>query len=92
MNESEKLTNGSVHGDNFFIVHDDLVLMTAKEKINWMRKNGYLHWWLLPLNGLKDGDPYAVRPIGNTPEFVPLDNLLNRDILHFLRMNSVLSC
>ena len=38
MNEAEKLMKGSVHEDDFFIVHDALVLMTAKEKINWMRK------------------------------------------------------
>ena len=43
MNEAEKLMKGSVHEDYFFIVHDDLVLMTAKEIINWMRNNGYLH-------------------------------------------------
>ena len=34
MNEAEKLMKGSVHEDYFFIVHDALVLMTAKEKIN----------------------------------------------------------
>ena len=30
INESGKLMKGSVHDDYFFIVHDDLVLMTAK--------------------------------------------------------------
>ena len=43
MNEAEKLMKGSVHEDNLFILHDDLVLMTAKERINWMRHKGYLH-------------------------------------------------
>ena len=57
-----------------------------------MRQNGYLHRWLLPLNGLQDGTPYAGRPVGNSPEFMPLDNSLNRDILHLLRMHIVLSC
>ena len=90
-NEAEKLMKGSVHENDFFIVHDSLVLMTAKETINWMRKHGCLHRWLLPLNGLHDGTPYAVRPVGNSPEFMPLDNSLNRDILHSLRMHSVSS-
>ena len=45
---------------------------------------------MLPLNGLQDGTPYAGRPVGNSPEFMPLDNSLNRDILNFLRMHSVL--
>ena len=50
MNEAEKLMKWSVHKDDFFIVHDALVLITAKETINLMIKNGYLHQWLLPLN------------------------------------------
>ena len=33
LKEAEKLMKGSVHEDYFFIVHDDLVLMTAKETI-----------------------------------------------------------
>ena len=90
-NEAEKLMKGSVHEENFFIFHDALVLMTAKETINWTRQNGYLHRWLLPLNGMQDGTNYAGSPVGNSPDFMPLDNSLNRDILHSLRMHSVLS-
>ena len=48
MNESEKLMKGSLHEDDFIIIHNALVLMTAKETINWMRQKGYLHIWLLP--------------------------------------------
>ena len=40
MNEAGKLMKGSVHEDNFYIVHDALVLMTAKETINWMKQKG----------------------------------------------------
>ena len=92
MNEAEKLMKGSLNKDGLFIVHNDLVLMKAKEKINWMRQNGYLHRWFLPLNGLQDGTPYAGCPVVNIPEFMPLDNSLNLDILHYLCMHSVLSC
>ena len=84
MDEAEKVMKGSVHEDDLYIVHDDLVLMTAKERINWMKQKGYLHHWLIPLNGLQDGTPYAGRPVGNSPEFMPLDNSLNRDILKSL--------
>ena len=56
-----------------------------------MKEKGYLHRWLLPLNGLQDGTPYAGRPVGNSPEFMPLDNSLNRDILQPLRFHCVLS-
>ena len=82
---------GSVHEGDFFIVHDALLLMKAKEIINWLRKNGYLHIWLLTLNGLQDGTPYAGRPVGNSPKFMPLYNSLNHDIFHSLRMHSALS-
>ena len=37
MKEGEKLMKGSVHEYDFFIVHDDLVLVTVKETITWMR-------------------------------------------------------
>ena len=37
MDEAENLMKGSVHEDDFYIVHDALVLMTAKETINWMK-------------------------------------------------------
>ena len=41
---------------------------------------------------LQDGTPYAGRPVGNSSEFMPLDNSLNRNILHSLRFHFVLSC
>ena len=59
-----------------------------------MKQKGYLHHWLLPLNILQDGTPYAGRPVGNSPEFMPLDNSLNSlniDILQSLRFHCVLS-
>ena len=91
IDEAEKLMKGSVHEDDFYIVHDALVLMTAKETINWMKEKGYLHRWLLPLNGLQDGTTYAVPPVCNSPKFMSLDNSLNRDILQSLRFHCVLS-
>ena len=59
MKEAENLMKGSVHEDYFFIVHDALVLMTAKETIQWMKEKNYYHRWLLPMNGLQDGTHYA---------------------------------
>ena len=91
MNESEKLTKGSVHEDHCYIFHNALMVMTEKETINWMKRNSYLPIWLCSINGLKDGTPYSGCPVGNIPEFMPLDNSLNRDILHYLCMYSVLS-
>ena len=58
MKEAEKLMKGSVHEDDLFIVHDALVMMTAKEKIKWMKDNNNFHCWLLPMHGLQDRTPY----------------------------------
>ena len=41
MKEAENLMKGSVHEDDFFIVHDALVLMTAKDTIQWMKEKNY---------------------------------------------------
>ena len=43
------------------------------------------------MNVLQDGTPYAGRPVGNSPEFMPLYNILNSDILQSLRFHFVLS-
>ena len=43
MNEADNLMKGSVHEGYFFIFHTKLVLITAKETINWMKQNGYLN-------------------------------------------------
>ena len=56
-----------------------------------MKEKNYLHRWLLPMNGLQDGTPYDGRPVGNSLEFMPLYNSLNRDILHCFRFHCVLS-
>ena len=90
INESDKLMKGSVNEDDFFIVHDDLVLMTEKETIKWMKENNYFHCWLLPMNVLQYRTPYARRHVGNSPGFMPSDNSLNRYILHSLRFNCFL--
>ena len=81
MKEAENLMKGSVHEDDFFIIHDALVLMTAKETIKWMEEKNCFHSWLLTMNGLQNGTHYAGSPVGNRPEFTPLDICLNRDIL-----------
>ena len=78
---------GSVHDEDFYFFHDALVLITAKETIKWMKEKGYLNCWLFPLNGLQDGNPRSGRPVGNSPEFMPLDNSLNRYILQSLHFH-----
>ena len=43
INEADKLMKGLLHEDDCFVVHNYLVLMTEKETLSWMKKNGYLH-------------------------------------------------
>ena len=89
--ESEKLIKGYVHEDDLFIIYDALVLMKPKETIKWMKDNTYFHRWFLPMNGFQDRTPYAGRPVGNNPEFMPLDNSLNIDILQSFSFHFFLS-
>ena len=91
MKEAEKLMKGSVHEDDLFIIHDALVLMTSKETIIWRKENNFLYCWLMPMNGLQDETTYSGRPVGNIPNVMPLDNSLNREILHSLSFHCVLS-
>ena len=58
MKETEKLMKGYVHEDDLFVIRYDLVLMTSKEKITWIKYKNYFHHWLLPINGFQDGTPY----------------------------------
>ena len=91
MEEAENLMKGSVHEHHLFILHDALVLMTAKETIKWMKGKNCFHHWLLPINGLQYRTPYAGSPVVNSPKFMPLYNSLNRNILHSLRFHCFLS-
>ena len=81
---------GYVHEDSLFIVRDALMLITAKEKISWMRANNHFHSWLVPMNGFQDGTPYDGRPLVNSSKFTSLYNSINRYILHSLRFHCVL--
>ena len=58
--------------------------MTATSTIEWMKKKDYLRRWLLPMNQLgaddKDLKAYMNRPVGNSPEMMPWDCSLNKDL------------
>ena len=54
--------------------------MTAKTTVEWMKREGYYKRWLIPQLGCNEGTVYKYRPVGNSPEFMPLDMSLNNDI------------
>jgi len=86
MVESEKVMKGTIHEKTWMVYHDALAIMTAKSTKEWMAQKGYLNRWILPSNDLYDNLPINVRksyngkPVGNSPEYMPLDCHLNQDI------------
>jgi len=71
---------GTPHEDDFLFYHDALNQMKDKKTKEWMEKKGFLKRWVLPLNGLNKGGRYDGRPIGNSPELMPLDCSLFKDV------------
>ena len=60
--------------DEWCIYHDALSIMCKKECCKWMAKKGYLKRWILPELGLNDNiGSFGGRPVGSSPEFMPLD-------------------
>ena len=83
--ESQKIMDGTVYEKSWYFYHDALSLMTSKQSRDWMEKQrmgnkSFLERWLLPMNGMNKGTRYEHMPVGNSPEFNPLDNSLNRDL------------
>ena len=47
---------------------------------DFMIKSGIINHWILPENYLNENTINANRPIGNSPEVMPLDGNLNTDL------------
>ena len=68
-------------GDDFMFYHDALSIMTAKECREYMEEKGVLKHWILPELGLNDTFArFKGVPLGNSPELMPLDASLNKDV------------
>ena len=93
MKATEKAYVGTKYADSWMVYHDTLSLMTAKESKAWMKtqfidvdapdneKVSYFDKWILPEMELNDEFVYFKgKPVGNSPEMMPLDNCLNKDI------------
>jgi predicted flap endonuclease-1-like 5' DNA nuclease len=94
--ESQRVMLGTYHEDDWFFYHDALSLMTATSTIEWMRKKDYLRRWLLPVNQLsaddKDLKAYLGRPVGNSPEMMPWDCSLNKDLKDAVMQHMCYTC
>ena len=82
---------GTTHEDTWYFYHDALKQLTAKSTVEWMKEKGYYRRWLLPQLGLNGNTPYANRPVGNRPEWMPLDNSLNNDIQSSLSLHCAIT-
>jgi hypothetical protein len=87
---------GTYHEDDWFFYHDALSLMTAMQTIEWMREKDYLKRWLLPINQLSETNNdlknFLHRPIGNSPEMIPWDCSLNKDIKDTIMRHVCYTC
>ena len=63
-----------------FFYHDALSQMTAQTTVTWMKQQGYYKRWLILQLGCNEETAFKNRPVGNSPEFMPLDMLLNNNI------------
>ena len=88
---SKEAFAGTTHENTWYFYHDALKLMTAKLTVKWMKEKGYYKRWLVPQLGLNGGTVYAWRPVGNRPEWMPLDNSLNNDIQSSLSLHCAIT-
>ena len=90
-NYSAEVFRGTVHENDWFFYHDALKQLTAKSTVVWMKEKGYYSKWLIPQLGLNGGTVYVSRPVGNRPEWMPLDNSLNNDIQSALSLHCAIT-
>ena len=100
MTSSSDFFRDTIYDGKWYLYHDALILMTEKGCVQWMKTKQvseldtrtYYECWLLPQLGLNaDIARYGGRPVGNSPEFMPWDASLNRDIHETVRRHCVMS-
>eukprot|EP00536_Pseudo-nitzschia_multiseries_P016795 jgi/Psemu1/47823/gm1.47823_g len=74
----------AILGENGFVYHDTLVLMTSSDSVMYLKEKGYYKSWILPELDLMEEcggvggalKAYWNRSVGNRPEANPLDTSL----------------
>ena len=102
-NTTKAAYKGTKYEHTYLWSHDALTQMFDKTCIEWMKQQGYYEHWLKPEMDIskevfwkKDGvlkvsKRYNGRPVGNSPELMPLDNSLFRDFRASLNLHVGLS-
>ncbi|KAG9416880.1 hypothetical protein AC1031_001272 [Aphanomyces cochlioides] len=91
MAESAACMRGTKFEESSLFVHDALSQMTCKSTIEWMKSQNYYARWLLPECELNKGTVYEGRPIGNSPELMPWDCSLNKDVDDSFHLHRVMT-
>lgn len=78
--ESKSILKGSKWETKMMFYHDALSQLTCEDTKNWMKDKGFYDHWVLPKLGLNEGTVFANRPVGNSPEMMPWDCSLNKDV------------
>ena len=97
-NTTKAAYKGTKYEDTYLWSHDALTQMFDKTCIEWMKEQGFYDRWLKPemdiskevcweKDGLKVSRRYNGRPVGNSPELMPLDNSLFRDFRSSLNLH-----
>jgi hypothetical protein len=77
---------GTKYETIWLVYHDALSSLTSGATQAWMKDTltadgrSYFDCMVAPLNGLNAGTVYAGRAVGNSPEMMPLDSSLNKDL------------
>ncbi len=85
---SKQIFKGTKYENDWYFYHDALSFMTCKQCQDFMIKQDIYKHWILPLHNINAGTVYAGRPVGNTPEIMPLDSNLNKDIHEAVKTHS----
>ena len=98
--ETKKFYSGTAFASTYHFYHDALKQLTSASCVDWMRttkvpgEETCIHErWIYPEFGLNDviGACWSGRPVGNSPELMPLDNSLNQDIHESVRQHTSMS-
>ena len=98
--QTQGLYKNTQFADEYYFYHDALSQLTHESCVEWMKMTTIpgesvcmYRRWVKPELGLNDqfGKRWWQRPIGNSPEMMPLDNSLNQDIHESVRANVAFS-
>ena len=90
ISESQRIMLSTVHEKEQYFYHYSLPLVTITSIMKWVVETvidgvSVKDIQLVPQNELNAGTIYTGRPVGNSPEFIPQDNILNAEVkwLHY---------